>query len=405
MLLKYLMNCLTSFGEPPSSKKVQPNDIIHSLDYSSDGQYIAAGDGGGRIVIFIVHPALSKTGSPKIQYAAQFRVHREQFDYFRSELSDTRVQSLHWLRETTIAPRILTCNSHDAHLFKFIASPQINWTPLNTSVPLDSFVLPIPSKIEPRYGFSEISSYNNINVEYCLDVQLLPSQDSFFMLDLGGVKLWDLNRQKEPVSLINIKSKEPELTALSNHPFYPFLFFVADDSGMLRSFDMRQQAQNLTPALSFNAFEYQTLKDFPQINTLKMYRDGNFLIARSLGDLQIWDIRKNEKPFSHINIQNFQNQNKTIEDSMLVYDVWKSTVSDDDLIYSGKFGNSFVEWDWKNNKINEFFASNPRKPAKSLKIDFTERVTCCKYHRQSNLLGIASTSSLFCFKKAKPTKE
>ena len=56
---------------------------------------------------------------------------------------------------------------------------------------------------------------------------------------------------------------------------------------------------------------------------------------------------------------------------------------------------------WKKNKLIEYSASNPRKPAKSMKIDYTERVTCCNYHPQTNVLGVVSTVSLFFFKKSK----
>jgi serine/threonine-protein phosphatase 2A regulatory subunit B len=82
------------FGDNSSVEEIQEPDVISSVELDKTGNYIAAGDRGGRVVVFErvessrMGRARRTLGAPNVEYRfhTEFQSHEQEFDYLRQVL-------------------------------------------------------------------------------------------------------------------------------------------------------------------------------------------------------------------------------------------------------------------------------------------------------------------------------
>ena len=73
------------FGDVTPVDQVQDADLISSLRFSQDGAFLAAGDRGGRVIIFQRHTTeVNGKAALEYQFYAEFQAHVQGFDALRS---------------------------------------------------------------------------------------------------------------------------------------------------------------------------------------------------------------------------------------------------------------------------------------------------------------------------------
>ena len=100
MNLKYLI----SFGDQVPLNQFKYDDTISILSFSSDGRFLASGDYAGRAVIFQIAPPKNSNGKYQVTFGCQLHAHKAEFDYFRSELSEMKINSLKWVPSNNLNP-------------------------------------------------------------------------------------------------------------------------------------------------------------------------------------------------------------------------------------------------------------------------------------------------------------
>ena len=392
------LKLLASFGDHVPLSQFKQDDTIATLAFSSDGQFLASGDQAGRVVVFKLSQPASGTGCPTVSFVTQVHAHKSQFDYFRSELSEMKVNSLKWVPRQALNPLLLTCNSHDAKLWRFNETPKMTWVQ-----PDDRYALPTPGQVDLKYTTECVRTFNDIQTEYIVDLQCLPDQRSFLMVDVSCVKLWDIERDVKSVCLCKVSQTEPEITASAIHPNYPSAFLIGDDDGVCRILDMRQQAEDLTPSIqvdtSLHASRNHQMEGCDSVGSTVFSPDGNYFAARRFGDVQVWDIRQTREPAAKLDVQWFPGQMEWLLSEDFVKDVFRTTFTPSGKIVTGCYSADFVAWDWKvggQAKYKAVSARTPRPPPEPGR-DFTKRVTVCEAHPEKEIVAVVSTAALFLF--------
>ena len=269
------LKLLASFGDHVPLSQFKPDDTITALSFSSDGQFLASGDQAGRVVVFRLNAPTTPTSKPTVSFVTQVHAHKSEFDYFRSELGDMKINALQWVPRQSLNPLLLTCNSNGAKLWRFNATPKIAWNAVQ-----DDYILPTAKQTDLKYTSECVRSFTDIQTEFIVDLQCLPDQRSFLTVDVDCVKLWDMERDVKSVCLYRVSQQEPVITTSAIHPAYPSAFLVGDDDGVCRILDMRQGPEGLTPSIevdtSVHASRNQQHEGCDQIGSAVFSPDGNY---------------------------------------------------------------------------------------------------------------------------------
>jgi serine/threonine-protein phosphatase 2A regulatory subunit B len=375
--------------------------MISTLNFSRDGRFLASGDHAGRVVVFRVNPAASQTAKPTVSFVTQVHAHKAQFDYFRSELSEMKVNAVKWVPRQSLNPLLLTCNSHDAKLWRFNATPEATFVPQDHQS--GSYVFPTRRSCDYKYASECVRTFTDLQTEYLLDLQCLSDQQSFLMIDVSCVKLWDMERDVKSVCLRRVSQQEPEITSSALHPIWPFSFLVGDEDGICRLLDLRQQAEDLTPSLEIattpHANRRQQIDGCHAIGSATFASDGHHFAVRRFGDCQVWDIRSPGAPAAKIDVQWFPGQMDWLISEDFVKDTFRTTFTKDGKIVTGCYSADFLTWDWKagvSAKQKAVSTRTPRPPPEPGR-DFTKRVTVCEGNPNVELVAVVSTAALFLF--------
>lgn len=393
------LELFAAFGDQVSLDQFKEEDTICTVGFSSDGKFLATGDTAGRVVVFQIVPAASNDSAPKAQFVAQFHAHKNAFDYFRSELCYPKVNALTWVPTSTINPLLLTCNSHETKLWKFEQQKQIQWSrPKN----LDTFVLPKPTFIQEKYNESFVSCYTDQQTEYIVDLKVMQDQRSFAIIDVGCVKIWDMERpDQEGICLYRLPDADNELLCGDVCKQMPSCVITGDDIGAVRLLDMRQQAEDVDPAFICRVRPSINHK-FPScesVNSIAFAKDGNSFVVRTFGEAQVWDVRNTTAPISKLEVQWYPNQTQYLIEEEFVKDQFRTTITASGKIITGMYGSDFVSWDPLTKETRKHRAISQRTPPvlPKLAIDFTKRVTVCEAHPKEDIVVAVSTAALYLY--------
>lgn len=402
------LHFLTAFGDHVPLSHFKSDDTISALSFTSDGQFLASGDHAGRIVVFRFTEGSNNKNCPMVSFVTQIHAHKSQFDYFRSELSEMKVNSLKWVPRQTLNPLLLTCNSHDVKLWKFNLTTKTTWAENSCAededgVFLDEFIFPTVKHNDMKYSSECVKTYSDIQTEYIMDLQTMPDQRSFLMVDVSCVKLWDIERDVKSVCLCKVSQQEPEIITSGITEKHPQSFVIGDDYGLCRMFDLRQQAEDLNPVFEIDTAMYasknQQLDGCDSIGSIVFSHDGNYFAARRFGDVQVFDIRNTNMPAAKLDVQWFPGQMEWLVGDDYVKDQFRTTFTPDDKIVTGCYSADFIAWDWKTQTTSRHKAVSsrtPRHPPEPGR-DFSKRVTVCEAHPSKEIVAVVSTAALFLF--------
>jgi hypothetical protein len=225
------------------------------------------------------------------------------------------------------------------------------------------------------------------------------------MIDVAGIKLWDMERDVPSVSLLRVPQSDPELTTSAVHPALTFAVLVADDAGRCRILDMRQQAEDLTASIQVSTARFATrppVEGSASVSSVSFTRDAAGFVCRSFGDLQKWDLRQPEKPVAVTDVQWFPTRMEYVVREEFVKDAFKTAVTPAGVVVSGMYSADFLSWDPGSGKKNKHRAVSARTkvPPPEPGRDFTKRVTCAESHPTKPIVAVVSTAALFLFTEA-----
>ncbi|VDP01891.1 unnamed protein product [Heligmosomoides polygyrus] len=88
-------------------------DVISCVEFSHDGEYLATGDKGGRVVIFQRDQSgkyVNGARSREYNVYSTFQSHEPEFDYLKSLEIEEKINQIKWLKKKNAANFILSTN-------------------------------------------------------------------------------------------------------------------------------------------------------------------------------------------------------------------------------------------------------------------------------------------------------
>src|SRR3989338_6701142 len=105
-------------------------DIVSAIEFDTTGQFIAAGDRGGRVVIFERSEENNKT---EYLFYCEFQSHEPEFDYLKSLEIEEKINQIKWLKPQRDGLFLLTTNDKTIKLWKVHKKQQKTITPSSSS--------------------------------------------------------------------------------------------------------------------------------------------------------------------------------------------------------------------------------------------------------------------------------
>ncbi|CAE1226893.1 PPP2R2 [Acanthosepion pharaonis] len=349
-------------------EEITEADIISCVEFNIDGELLATGDKGGRVVIFqrdksidainsesmiaesdpgtasLVPdnedtdiegspPSLNLARSQNSQLAvpvrgeynvySTFQSHEPEFDYLKSLEIEEKINKIKWLKRTNPAHFLLSTNDKTIKLWKVterdkrpegynlkdeegLSRDSTNITALRVPVfkPMELLV-----EASPRRIFANAHTYhiNSISVN--------SDQETYLSADDLRINLWHLEVTDQSFNIVDIKPANMEeltevITAAEFHPTECSLFVYSSSKGTIRLCDMRAQALCDRHAKLFEEPEDPTNRSFfseiiSSISDVKFSHNGRYMITRDYLSVKVWDLQMDSRPIETYQVHEY----------------------------------------------------------------------------------------------------
>lgn len=337
------------------------SDIISCVEFNHDGELLATGDKGGRVVIFNRDHAnqikKSTTDPPtcddedidenqdrivtdqqqqqqqnlsqqqqqrKCEYNvySTFQSHEAEFDYLKSLEIEEKINKIRWLKRRNPAHFLLSTNDKTIKLWKISErDKRINGFNLkddfgqHVKSPIRELRVPsvVPTELTveatPRRIFANAHTYH-IN-----SISINSDQETYLSADDLRINLWHQEVTDESFNIVDIKPVNMEelvevITAAEFHPSQCNVFVYSSSRGIIRLCDMRAAALCDQHAKIFEEPEDPFIRSFfseiiSSISGIRFSNNGRYLISRDFVSVKVWDINMNSRPVECYHVHEF----------------------------------------------------------------------------------------------------
>ncbi|KAK2944609.1 putative Serine/threonine-protein phosphatase 2A 55 kDa regulatory subunit B delta [Blattamonas nauphoetae] len=425
-------------------ENVQKADIISAIKFDSTGDYMAAGDQGGRLILFNIAKH-AKTGSKtKVEYnfITEFQSHEPDFDHLRSMNIEERINDIRFLRRRSSSHLLLTTNDKTVKLWK--VSPHIpssvgrgnsitdktgRLIPGKTAA---SLRMPTLIKSDPTLISSNQTQYLNGHTYNINSVSLCTDDELFLTSDDLRVNLWNLDRPDTVYNVVDIKPDNMDditqvITCSSMHPTHENIFMYSTSKGIIRLCDLRQKSNFDDPSAELidsspsTRTQPQPSEDIAAFICDSQYSsDGQLIVSRDYFNIRIWDPRMtNRTVFTTPIHDTIRTRLSNYLDSDAPYDKFTCCFSPDNkFVLTGTYNNRFAVYDTKG-RLDSFVEATrmmpPKKRAKGSllsrmdrntasaptltpeTVNFSKRLVKLAWHPKENILALCACSNLYLF--------
>ncbi|KJH47537.1 WD domain, G-beta repeat protein [Dictyocaulus viviparus] len=249
-------------------------DVISCVEYSHDGEYLATGDKGGRVVIFQRDQSgkyVNGARSREYNVYSTFQSHEPEFDYLKSLEIEEKINQIKWLKKKNAANFVLSTNDKTVKLWKIsererkVADDSWNirrgqYVLIRIAIKKKIFAmimfvgsLQIPS-IVPMELIVEASPrrvYGNAHTYHINSISVNSDQETFLSADDLRINLWHHEITNESFNIVDIKPTNMEeltevITAAEFHPSqcnWKFSFLLKKVIGILQVWDLNMESR------------------------------------------------------------------------------------------------------------------------------------------------------------------
>jgi serine/threonine-protein phosphatase 2A regulatory subunit B len=172
------------------------------VEFSDDGELLATGDKGGRIVIFQREPT-SKHQANRAEYNvySTFQSHEAEFDYLKSLEIEEKINKIKWLRRKNAAHFLLSTNDKTVKLWKIRERSKRAETAASLRdggfINGSSFLRPISVPVVKDMDRIEVEAipkriFSNAHTYHINSISLNSDQETFMSSDDLRINLWHI---------------------------------------------------------------------------------------------------------------------------------------------------------------------------------------------------------------------
>jgi len=241
------------FGERAEAQ-ISEADIISAVEFNHDGDFLATGDKGGRVVLFERSKKPSASSSSEYEFYTEFQSHEPEFDYLKSLEIEEKINQIRWLKPKHDSHHLLTSNDKTIKLWKVFNKSFSLETGLNLADQTDepylnmsSVRIPKSTKLESRTEAKLKRVFANAHAYHINSISLNSDDETFLSADDLRINLWNLEISDQSFNIVDMKPAVMEelsevITCAQCHPINCNLFIYSSSKGNVRLGDMRQSA-------------------------------------------------------------------------------------------------------------------------------------------------------------------
>ncbi|XP_022703304.1 serine/threonine-protein phosphatase 2A 55 kDa regulatory subunit B alpha isoform-like isoform X2 [Varroa jacobsoni] len=427
--------------------EVTEADIISCVEFNHDGELLATGDKGGRVVIFhCEQPQSSKrgghgAGTPgEYTVYSTFQSHEPEFDYLKSLEIEERINKIRWLRRKNQAHFLLSTNDKTIKLWKVSERDKkidgYNLPPEGPAPSLtDSSELKVPT-IAPMELMVEASPrrvFANAHTYHINSISVNSDQETYLSADDLRINLWHLECTDQSFNIVDIKPANMEeltevITAAEFHPHHCQHLVYSSSKGTLRLCDMRQAALCDQHSKLFEEPEDPTNRSFfseiiSSISDVKFSHCGRYLLSRDYLTVKVWDLQMENRPVQTFDVHEYlRTRLCSLYENDCIFDKFECCWNgNDNYIMTGSYNNFFRVFDRNTKRDVTLEASREiAKPRTLLRpkrvcatatgvgkrkkeeltvdcLDFNRKILHTAWHPRDNVLAVAATNNLYLF--------
>lgn len=381
------------FGDR-NTEEIVAADIISAIEFDQTGTYIAAGDRGGRVVIFErVGPNGStartrQNVSPRhveYQFLTEFQSHEPEFDYLRSIEVEEKINCIRWVRRMNQSHMVVTTNDKTMKLWKVSerVTKQVTQTNIDPQRPYqpgtctirDLRVPRLVPQAESAFAASPRRIYGNAHAYHINGVSLASDCETMLSSDDLRVNLWNVNVTTQSFNIVDMKPENMEelaevITCSKMHPVAPHLFLYATSRGHVHMGDMRAAALCDQNARVFFEEEDPASHNFfsdmlAQVSDVAFSPCGRYVLSRDYMMLRVWDLNMEAHPLKTIPVhETLRSKLAGLYEHDFLLDKFQCCWSpDSEFLLTGSYGNNFHIFD-RNGRVDTCIEASRLLPKK-----------------------------------------
>eukprot|EP00127_Corallochytrium_limacisporum_P000466 Clim_evm22s13 gene=Clim_evmTU22s13 len=419
------------FGDRGIPEEITEADIISCVEFNNDGQFLATGDKGGRIVIFERCPS-----SHEYKFYTEFQSHECEFDYLKSLEIEEKINKIRWLQHSKTHSRsLLSTNDKTIKLWKIFERPMVELVP-DPDLPIDpssitsreQLRLPRVRKTETVVAAQQKKVYANAHAYHVNSISINSDQELFLSADDLRINLWHLDKTDQSFNIVDIKPVNMEelqevITAAEFHPSHCNVFAYSSSKGTMKLCDMRAAALCDQHAKVLEEEEDPSTRSFfseiiSSISDIRFSNGGNHIISRDYLNVKLWDLRMENGPVRTFCIhENLRNKFCDLYENDCIFDKFECTWSGNDShIVTGSYHNHFYLLDTEGQTEVVLQASKQfgkgqqvagqtmmrngqvlNQPINPDMINFAQKIMHTSWHPTEDIIAVAATNFLYMF--------
>ncbi|KAL0811470.1 hypothetical protein ABMA28_009870 [Loxostege sticticalis] len=420
-------------------------DLISCVEFNHDGELLATGDKGGRVVIFQRDPASKQCVPKKGEYNvySTFQSHEPEFDYLKSLEIEEKINKIRWLKRKNQAHFLLSTNDKTIKLWK-VSERDKRVTGYNTREeggrprdPARITQLRVPT-VRPAELMVEASPrriFANAHTYHINSISLNSDQETYLSADDLRINLWHLEITDQSFNIVDIKPANMEeltevITAAEFHPTECNLFVYSSSKGTIRLCDMRAAALCDRHAKLFEEPEDPHARSFfseiiSSISDVKLSNSGRYMMSRDYLGLKVWDLRMETKPVETYPVHEYlRSKLCSLYENDCIFDKFECCWSgDDQRLMTGSYNGFFRVFERGSGaggrrgeltlEASREAAARPRQPLRARRVaatakrkkdeisvdclDFNKKILHTAWHPHESIIAVAATNNLFIF--------
>jgi len=379
-------------------------DIISCVEFNHDGELLATGDKGGRVVIFQRDQSWSdegevpldsgstlldldnmmdtdpppitglqgcKTGGNLLRNSGEYNVystfqsHEPEFDYLKSLEIEEKINKIRWLRRSNQAHFLLSTNDKTIKLWKVSERDKrpdgFNLKDetgiLRDRNSIHSLKVPVFRPMELMVEASPRRVFANAHTYHINSISINSDLDTYMSADDLRINMWHMQITDQSFNIVDIKPANMEeltevITAAEFHPYECNIFVYSSSKGTIRLCDMRQNALCDNHAKMFEEPEDPTNRSFfseiiSSISDVKFSHNGRYLLTRDYLSVKVWDLHMDTRPIETYQVHEYlRSKLCSLYENDCIFDKFECAWSGDDRhVMTGSYNNFFRMFD------------------------------------------------------------
>lgn len=349
------------FGDKGDIENITEADIISSVCFNDEGDFLATGDKGGRIVLFERNQSKKKQ-TCEYKFFTEFQSHDAEFDYLKSLEIEEKINKIKWLKSFNNALYLLSTNDKTIKLWKvmekqvkLVSENNLNGSSsLPSSLSVSNLKLPKLTYHDRLILAQPKKIYSNAHAYHINSISVNSDQETFLSSDDLRINLWNLGIADQSFNIVDIKPANMEeltevITSAEFHPLLCNLFMYSSSKGTIKLADMRSNSLCDSHAKIFEEYSDPASHNFfteitSSISDVKFSYDGKYIVSRDYMTVKIWDLAMESKPIKTINVhEHLRDRLCDTYENDAIFDKFEVQFSGDNKsVLTGSYNNNFI---------------------------------------------------------------